>query len=82
MANIDISELNISGSDLFDDTETYLQELSEEELGIQGGIIDGCIPPLLPTPLTTDGMSTYVCSNCISITGSPLCVPPTANTAN
>lgn len=37
MANITISNLQSTGSDLFLDSENYLNELSEEELNIQGG---------------------------------------------
>ena len=44
MATIKISELNATGSDLFDDAETYLHELSERELRIQGGIAASCWP--------------------------------------
>jgi hypothetical protein len=79
MANIDINELNATGSDLFNDTETYLQELSKGELGIQGGLASDCMPTI-PTIMTPDTGSTYICSNCIP-TGSPLCVPPTIDTA-
>lgn len=38
MASIIISNLHPAGSDLFSDSESYLKELSEEDLGIQGGI--------------------------------------------
>ncbi len=39
MANIAISNLHPVGSDLFfADSESYMAELSEAELGIQGGL--------------------------------------------
>jgi hypothetical protein len=38
MATINIKNLNPAGSDLFVDTESYLQELSESELNTQGGV--------------------------------------------
>jgi hypothetical protein len=38
MATINISNLNSIGSDLFTDTESYLQDLSESELNAQGGL--------------------------------------------
>jgi hypothetical protein len=37
MADINISDLKIAGSDLFNDSENYLQDLSEEEVNFQGG---------------------------------------------
>ena len=39
MASINISELRPVGSDLFSDSESYISELSEGELGIQGGLL-------------------------------------------
>lgn len=38
MASIAISDLNAAGSDLFSDSENFMDELSEGELSIQGGI--------------------------------------------
>lgn len=38
MATININTLNSVGSDLFADTESYLQDLSESELNAQGGV--------------------------------------------
>lgn len=38
MATININTLNPAGSDLFADTESYLKELSESELNVQGGL--------------------------------------------
>lgn len=37
MASITIFDLNPTGSELFFDSESYLKELSEAELAIQGG---------------------------------------------
>jgi hypothetical protein len=48
MADIQISDLRITGSDLFDDSENYLQDLSEEEVNFQGGMI----PTLVADPTT------------------------------
>ena len=39
MASITIFDLNPTGCELFFDFESYLKELSEAELAIQGGII-------------------------------------------
>ncbi len=39
MASININNLNSIGSDLLVDTESYLQELSESELSVQGGML-------------------------------------------
>ncbi|MCU0536236.1 MAG: hypothetical protein MUD14_20305 [Hydrococcus sp. Prado102] len=39
MANITISNLNPVGSELFSDSESYLNQISEEELKIQGGLM-------------------------------------------
>ena len=44
MASIKISELRPAGSELFSDSESYISELSEGELDIQGGFM-----PLLIT---------------------------------
>ncbi len=38
MSKIIISNLHSAGSDLFSDFEDYLNELSEGELSIQGGL--------------------------------------------
>lgn len=37
MASINISDLQPKGFDLFSDSESYMRELSEGELSIQGG---------------------------------------------
>ncbi len=37
MASIKISELHPAGSDLFQDSESFLNELTEDELGLEGG---------------------------------------------
>jgi hypothetical protein len=39
MATINISDLRPTGSDLFSDSEGYMMELTEYELGVQGGAI-------------------------------------------
>jgi len=38
MANIAISDLRPTGSDLFFDSESYMKDLSDGELDIQGGV--------------------------------------------
>lgn len=38
MASIKISDLHPAGSELFSDSESYMNEVSEGELDIQGGI--------------------------------------------
>jgi hypothetical protein len=38
MSSIIISNLHPAGSDLLSDSESYITELSEAELGIQGGL--------------------------------------------
>lgn len=40
MATINISDLRPTGSELFSDSESFMEELSSGELGIQGGIIN------------------------------------------
>jgi len=50
MANIAISNLSPSGFDLFNDSESYLQELSEQELSVQGGLM---ITPTITLTITT-----------------------------
>jgi hypothetical protein len=37
MATISISDLRLAGHDLLSDSESFLSNLSEEELSIQGG---------------------------------------------
>ncbi|MBW4612908.1 MAG: hypothetical protein KME21_06420 [Desmonostoc vinosum HA7617-LM4] len=39
MSQITISTLHTAGSDLFSDSESYLKDLSEKDLNIQGGIM-------------------------------------------
>lgn len=39
MATIQINALNPAGSDLFADNESYLKELSDSEMNVQGGIV-------------------------------------------
>lgn len=37
MASIKVADLRPIGSDLFSDSQSFLNEISEEELGIEGG---------------------------------------------
>jgi hypothetical protein len=39
MASIKISDLHVAGSDLFSASESYMNEVSEGELNIRGGIL-------------------------------------------
>jgi hypothetical protein len=62
MANIKVKDLtSIAGADLFSDSENFMQDLSEDELDLQGGIKDIQMtirdttyrfktPGILPTP--------------------------------
>ncbi len=50
MSSITISNLHPTGSDLFSDSESYLKELSESELDVQGGIW-----PILPAAMAMGG---------------------------
>jgi hypothetical protein len=38
MATIQINALNPAGSDLFSDDESYLKELTDAEMSIEGGV--------------------------------------------
>lgn len=38
MAKIKVNNLNKTGLDLFDDSESYLNELTESEINLMGGI--------------------------------------------
>ncbi|WP_272056070.1 hypothetical protein [Nodularia spumigena] len=38
MANITISNLHPAGADLFSDSESYMTDISEDELRLQGGV--------------------------------------------
>jgi hypothetical protein len=40
MANIKISDLSPAGSQFFQDSESFLGDLTEDELGIRGGLQD------------------------------------------
>lgn len=52
MADIKISDLKIAGSDLFTDTENYLQDLSEED-NFQGGFfLGGMFTTFVAIPFT------------------------------
>lgn len=39
MSSIKISDLRPTGPDLFYDSESYMKDLTEEEIDIQGGIL-------------------------------------------
>ncbi|PSB44756.1 hypothetical protein [Chamaesiphon polymorphus] len=60
MANIQLTDLagNIAGFDLFNDSDSFMQDLSEDELDLQGGkapvptarLSIFCRPRPIPTP--------------------------------
>jgi hypothetical protein len=60
MANIQLTDLagNITGFDLFNDSDSFMQDLSEDELDLQGGkapvptarLSIFCRPLPIPTP--------------------------------
>jgi len=47
MAKIKVNNLNKTGLELFDDSESYLHELTESEINLMGGCF---IPPWRPWP--------------------------------
>ena len=52
MAKINVSNLHPVGSDLFSDSENYISELSDNELGtINGGIAASSVPPTITPPI-------------------------------
>ena len=52
MAKINVSNLHPVGSDLFSDSENYISELSDNELGtINGGIAASSVPPTVTPPV-------------------------------
>ena len=51
MSNISISNLNLTGSELFADSESFMNELSDRELEISGGFPS---PPILPDSRVID----------------------------
>ena len=52
MAKINVSNLHPVGSDLFFDSENYISELSDNELGtINGGIAASSVPPTATPPV-------------------------------
>jgi hypothetical protein len=54
MAKISISNLSISGAELFADTETYLYELTETEMDMtKGGYFYITAPTVGPTDIMT-----------------------------
>ena len=64
MKIINVSDLAIAGSDLFQDSETYLKELSEHQLNIRGGYI----PPETEPTIVDRFPNTLL--------HSPLCMTP------
>jgi hypothetical protein len=56
MTNIKLKDLNsITGTDLFNDSESFMKELSEHELSLQGGLLFRSNPVLIGTgPIRID----------------------------
>lgn len=59
MATIDIHNLNPVGSELFSDSETYLKELSNDEVKIQGGYVPPETEPWITYPNPTRPYSPF-----------------------
>lgn len=57
MANIKISDLQFSGSELFSDRESFMNDLTENELEIVGGYQVYRLP--IKLPLTTHPLPTW-----------------------
>jgi hypothetical protein len=52
MATIQISDIQADGRALFADSESYLSDLTADEMTIAGGVMISCIPPLTTFPIT------------------------------
>ena len=52
MAKINVSNLNPVGFDLFSDSENYISELSDNELGTINGGVNGGVASSDPPPVT------------------------------
>ena len=52
MAKINVSNLHPVGSDLFFDSENYISELSDNELGTINGGVNGGVASSDPPPVT------------------------------
>jgi hypothetical protein len=62
MATIKISDLHSVGSELFMDSESYLNELTDEELNTQGGF------PTVFTPASTPACVIAISVSTVTIT--------------
>jgi hypothetical protein len=52
MATIQIKNIQTAGRSFFTDDESYLNDLSADEMTIAGGAMISCIPPLTTFPIT------------------------------
>ncbi|MCU0532328.1 MAG: hypothetical protein MUD14_00250 [Hydrococcus sp. Prado102] len=58
MANISIADLNLSGSVLFIDSESFMNELTDNEMRIEGGKYGN--PGNIPTTVEATGNTLYL----------------------
>jgi hypothetical protein len=66
MADISIYDLRPTGTDLFDGQESYLQELSDPELNIHGGLSPTIILSIVVCPsLAAAAYGVYKSALCI-----------------
>lgn len=60
MAKIAISDLRPTGYGLFSDSESYMTELTEDELGLQGGGISTVTVSSKPCLVASAGAASYI----------------------
>ncbi|WP_193200058.1 hypothetical protein [Nostoc sp. MG11] len=72
MANIEINNLHSAGSELFQDSESFLNELSDREIGgVQGGLTLDTLVFSLPDTVS-DPLSGATAATLSDITGGTL----------
>ncbi|NJM71154.1 MAG: hypothetical protein HC862_13520 [Scytonema sp. RU_4_4] len=75
MANIEINNLHPAGSELFQDSESFLNELSDRQMwGVQGGLTLDTLVLSLPDTIS-DPLSRATAVTLSDITGGTLGVP-------
>ncbi len=68
MENIKDSALNTAGSELFVDSESFLQDLSDTDaMDLRGGIYPEAAPKVDVTKLLEFGINVYALENIVSI---------------
>jgi hypothetical protein len=76
MANIDINNLHPVGSELFQDSESFLNELSDREMwGVQGGLTLDTLVLSLPDTIS-DPLSGATAATLTDVTGGSLGLSP------